>query len=436
MLPATGGRRDIAREAHYTVANPKIARVSASGVVEPLASGSTQVVITAGQAHATLQVHVTQGETYLPLDFRQDILPILTKAGCNGGGCHGKSDGRGGFQLSLFGYDPLGDYDSIVKKSRGRRLALASPQTSLLLLKPAAVLPHGGGRRLSPDQPEYQRLRRWIADGVPRESVDTPAIVRLEVRPSTPALGHDQQQQLAVTAIYSDGSRQDVTRVTEFRSNDTSIATVDDQGLVTSGDRTGETAVVCLYRGQTSVSRVMLPLAHPKEVWPGFAESNFIDRHIAAKLKELRVAPSPVVDDGAFLRASLQLAGRLPTVVELRAFLADRAADKRAAAVERLLASGQHADYFAQKWADVLRNKRRGQEPRLPGTMGFYDWIRSAIADRMPYDQFVRSVITASGNQAVNAPAQWYAEVRYLDRYVDDTAQVFLGVRIGCATVP
>jgi hypothetical protein len=433
QLP-TGERRDVAREARYAVANSKIARVSAEGVVEPLASGSTQIVVTNGSDQATVQVHVAHGEQFLPLDFRQDILPILTKAGCNGGGCHGKSDGRGGFQLSLFGFDPTNDYDSVVKKSRGRRLSLASPETSLLLLKPTAVLPHGGGRRLSPDQPEYERLRRWIADGAPREAGNMPTLVRLEARPSVPVLAHDQQQQLAVTASYSDGTRQDVTRLTEFRSNETSIATVDDQGLVTSGDRTGETAVVCMYRGQTSVARIMLPLANPKEAWPGFAKSNFIDRHIAAKLKELRVAPSPVVEDGGFLRrVSLQLAGRLPTVTEVRAFLANRSPDKRAAAVDRLLASGQHADYFAQKWADVLRNKRRGQEPRLPGTMGFYQWIRSAIADRMPYDQFVRSVITASGHQAVNAPAQWYAEVRYLDRYVDDTAQVFLGVRIGCA---
>lgn len=426
--------RDVTRSASYVVADPRVARVAADGVVTPLASGETEVFVTAAGQRSSVRVLVRNGADYLPLDFRRDILPILTKGGCNGGGCHGKSDGRGGFKLSLFGYDSDADYDSIVKTARGRRLSPSSPAASLLLLKPTAVLPHGGGQRLNGWDPESARLVRWIAVGAPRGSTGTAELVRLEVRPEAPVLSHNQQQQLAVTAIYADASRRDVTRLTNFRSNDTSIATVDEHGLVTSGDRTGQTAIVCLYAGRSGVSRVVMPLENPKVAWPPLAENNFIDRHVAAKLRELHVAPSSIVDDGSFLRrATLQLAGRLPSVDELRSFLAESDSGKRGRAVDRLLVSNEHADYFAQHWADVLRNKRRGQHERLQGTIGFYAWIRHAIADNLPYDQFVRCIITARGDPAANPPAQWYAEVRYLDRYVDDTAQVFLGVRIGCA---
>lgn len=431
---ADGRSQDATRAAAYRFADPTIAAVNALGVVEPRASGETQIEITIGGQKAVLPVHVTEGEHFLPLNFRRDILPILTKGGCNGGGCHGKLGGRGGFHLSLFGFDPANDYDSIVKQSRGRRLSLASPGESLLLEKPLGAVPHGGGTRLKREEPEFERLKRWIETGAARGEMNAPRVERLEVRPALRFAGHLKEQQIAVTAVYDDGSRRDVTRLTEFRSNDTSVATVDELGLATTAERTGETAIVCSYQNQVGVARIVVPLAQPSAPWPEFPVESFIDRLVLDKLHQLKVAPSPRVDDAGFMRrVSLQLAGRLPEVDELKAFLDDPASDKRAKLVDRLLASGPHADYFAQKWGDVLRNKRRGQAPRLPGTIGFNRWLRNAIAENVPYDQFVRAIVTASGSQAEYPPAQWYAEVRYLDRYVDDTAQVFLGVRIGCA---
>lgn len=372
------------------------------------------------------------------LDFTNDIAPIFTKLGCNGGGCHGKSTGRGGFKLSLFAFEPARDYDAISRGSRGRRIFPASPDESLLLTKATMSVPHGGGRRMEASDPEYALLREWIAADMPWGPSEAPRIQSLEIEPASPQLSLQAETPLVATAVYSDGSRRDVTRLTRFRTTNSAVADVDVRGVVRSETLAGETAIVAQYQGQAAVTRVIVPTAAPAadldRRLAEFPIRNFIDRHIAHKLKQLQVAPANAAEDGAFLRrCTLQIAGRLPTLAETTGFLEESAPDKREHLIERLLASQHYADHFAQKWSDLLRNKRRGQKPRIPGTIAFHRWIRNALATNMPYDQFVREVITATGNVTVNPPAQWYAEVRYLDRYVDDTAQVFLGLRIGCA---
>ena len=371
------------------------------------------------------------------LDFTNDVAPILTKVGCNSGGCHGKSTGRGGFKLSLFGFNPQEDFEAISRGSRGRRVFPASPAESLLLKKATMAVPHGGGRRLGTSDPEYAVLRAWIVAEMPWRE-DAPRIEQLQIAPAAPQMSPGAELQLKATAIYSDGSERDVTRLVRFNSGDPSIADVDVNGLVRTENRIGETPIVGLFQGHAAVSRVIVPTVNPTaEVSQRLAEfpiRNLVDRHVVEKLKQLRVPPTDVTSDGAFLRRStLQIAGRLPSLSETRTFLDDQSPDKREQLVDRLLASHDYADHFAQKWSDLLRNKRRGQSPRIPGTIAFHRWIRNALAANMPYDQFVREIITATGNVTVNPPAQWYAEVRYLDRYVDDTAQVFLGIRIGCA---
>jgi hypothetical protein len=443
-----GGRvRDVTRQARYRSSDPAVAEVDPEGVVGPRASGRAEIEVEVEGVRASVPVEVVRGEEWPAFDFPRDIVPVLTRAGCNGGGCHGKSDGRGGLALSLFGYDPPADYDAIVKGSRGRRVFPAHPESSLLLLKPTAAVPHGGGKRLVDGDPEAALLRRWIAAGMPWNHAAEHELVRIEVTPGFRALPKHAEQQVAVTAVYRDGTRRDVSRLAEFRSNDPSVATVDPRGLVTTSGRVGETAVVCLYQGRVNVARILVPLERAATTGTGtgtgtgsdgdgvdFPRGNFIDDHVLAKLRELNMPPSPRVDDAGFLRrASLQIAGRTPTLGEARAFLADRDPARRTRLVDRLVASGASADHFAQKWADILRNKRRKQKEREPGTLGFHRWIRNAIAENVPYDRFVRAIITAGGSPAVHPPAQWYAEVRYLDRYVDDTAEVFLGVRIGCA---
>ncbi|WP_406695991.1 DUF1549 and DUF1553 domain-containing protein [Singulisphaera sp. Ch08] len=435
--PQPDGRvDDLTRDARYKSLDLGVATVGTDGVVLPVSTGRTQIEISAGLFRTTIPVEVVQGDQFLPIVFAKDIVPILTKAGCNGGGCHGKSDGRGGFALSLFGYDPGADYDAIVKGSRGRRIFPAWPEESLLLRKPIGSVPHAGGKRLSASDPEYSRLLRWIAEGVSSHSQTESGLLRIDVEPKFRALRPRQRQQVIVTAVYRDGSTRDVTRTAEFRSNEPAVALVDDHGLVTAADRIGDTAIVCLYAGQAGVARMMVPQSLPdsKQEWADFPRTNLIDDHVLTKLRQLKVQPSPLVDDAGFLRrATVQIAGRIPTLAETQSFLGDRAPDKRTRLIDRLARSGESADHFAQKWSDILRIKRRKQKDRESGTLAFHRWIRNAIASNQPYDQIVRAIITASGNPSIHPPAQWYAEVRYLDRYVDDTAEVFLGVRIGCA---
>lgn len=431
-----GRQRDVTHEVAYRSGDAKLATVSDVGIIKPAGHGATSIEVSLGSHKVAIAADINHGDQYRPLDFTTDIMPILTRHGCNGGGCHGKSGGRGGFQLSLFGYNPAADYDSIVKQTRGRRIFPESPEQSLLVRKPSGAMAHQGGLKLPQDGEAYQRLTRWIATGTPWGDKAPPTLLGITATPGTCNLGAKANQQILVTAKYSDGSTRDVTPLTDFLSNDTAIATVDEKGMVTTGERIGETAVACKYEGQIAIARVQVPLVKPDDPsrWPSLPPGNFIDKLVMAKLKELNVPPSPLVDDAGFLRrASLQLAGKIPSPEEVQAFLDDADPDRRTKMIDRLLESGDHADLFAQKWASVLRNKLRSQKTRVPGTIAFHRWIRNAILDNMPYDQFVREIITATGSPTMNPPAQWYAEVRYLDRYVDDTAQVFLGLRIGCA---
>ncbi|HUG71705.1 MAG TPA: DUF1549 domain-containing protein [Pirellulaceae bacterium] len=399
---------------------------------------SCQMLLIACVAITLPALTTVQADQPSQLDFTNDIAPIFTKSGCNSGGCHGKSTGRGGFKLSLFGFTPQEDFEAVSRGSRGRRIFPASPDESLLLKKATMAVPHGGGRRLEVADPEYALLREWIAADMPWGPKDSPRIEQLQITPASPPMKPGDQLQLTATAVYSDSSRRDVTRLVRFNSGAPAIADVDAMGLVRTENRTGETPIVGLYQGHAAVSRVLVPTVNPADEvsqrLAAFPIRNFIDRHVVEKLKQLRVPAAETVDDGTFLRrGTLQIAGRLPTLSETTAFLEDSSSDKRERLIDRLLASQDYADHFAQKWSDLLRNKRRGQSPRIPGTIAFHRWIRNALATNLPYDQFVREIITATGNVTVNPPAQWYAEVRYLDRYVDDTAQVFLGVRIGCA---
>jgi hypothetical protein len=438
IVSADAGRftADVTREATLEIADGTIASVNSSGVVTPLKSGATKLTVTHGDSTATIDVTVSDGETELPLDFDRDIVPILTRRGCNGGGCHGKTTGRGGFRLSLFGYNPDLDFESITRDSAGRRVATHRGAASLLLQKPAMQVPHGGGKRLSSDEPEFSRLVRWIEGNTPRtfsrEAISA-SLQKLTLYPNQRSLRPESQQQIVATAHYADGTTQDVTRLVVFKSNEPTIAEVDEWGLVTTAKRVGETAIVASFSGQVAVSRIRIPLDRP---WtePDFPVRNTVDELVLAQLKSLGIPPSQVCSDQAFLRrATQQIAGRLPTLDEQQAFSKEPSANRREQLVRQLLHDPGYADHFAQKWSGILRNKRRGQTPRIPGTIAFHRWIRDAIAEDLPYDEFVRGVITAVGNVSVNPPAQWYAEVRYLDRYVDDTAQVFLGMRIGCA---
>ncbi|HVA48065.1 MAG TPA: DUF1549 and DUF1553 domain-containing protein [Pirellulales bacterium] len=366
------------------------------------------------------------------VSFVNEIVPVLTKAGCNAGVCHAKAgNGQNGFQLSLLGFEPLEDYEQLVKKARGRRLSFASPDHSLILLKASAQVPHGGGRRLGPSSEGYALLRTWIAQGAPLGSDAEPRLESFEVRPARGSITRGGQQQLKALAHYSDGSVRDVTGLALYESNNTAMAEVADRGLVRIHDISGNVAVMVRYQGRVAVYSASVPLGAPVENLP--PAKNFVDEHVFANLKQVGIPPSPVCDDATFLRrVSLDIAGRLPTEDEATALLTSSEADKRDKAIDLLLAGPDYADYFANKWTALLKN-RRDVESDKPANFAFHAWVRDSLLANKPYDQFVRELLAATGSVSGNPPVAWYGRVTEPKQQVEDVAQLFLGVRVQCA---
>ena len=429
---ASGATRDITREAVYSSTPEGIVTVDSTGLLTPKADGhATLTAQGPGGLQAALEVTVTHFVDDPQINFPNQIVPIFTKLGCNSGGCHGKASGQNGFKLSLLGFEPGEDYEHLVKEARGRRLFPAAPDRSLLLTKPINAIPHGGGQRLDRDSLEYRLLKRWIAQGMPYGKDTDPRVARIEVLPDHATLAGHGEQQIAVLAHYTDGSIEDVTRLAQFDPNNGEMAEVTPHGLVKTLGLTGDVAVMARYQGNVGVFRANVPLGAGVDALP--PAKNFVDDAVFAKLKALGVPPSPVCDDATFLRrVSIDIAGRLPTLDETKAFLADQDPAKRDRAIDRLLDSADYADYFANKWTAVLRNRR--QNPNyMHGTYAFHDWIRDNLYANKPYDQFVRDILTASGEIGDNPPVAWYREVKDTNQQVEDCAQLFLGLRIQCA---
>jgi len=367
-----------------------------------------------------------------PLNFVNDIEPVLTKASCNSGGCHAKAGiGQRGFRLSVLGFEPLEDYEHIVKEGKGRRVFSAAPEQSLLLLKAANIVPHGGGKRIEPGSEEFQTVVRWISEGMVYERESDPKLVSVEVEPARISLKARSTQQLRVHARYSDGSVRDVSRTALYEANDKSMAEASEEGLVTLQDLPGNVAVMVRYSGLVSVSSITIPLGAPVEKLP--ASKNFIDEHVFANLKRIGIPPSEVCDDATFLRrVSLDVAGRLPTEDEAKAFLGNQDPGKRDAVIEALLRSSGYADFFAGKWAMLLHNKRDLASDTV-SNFAFHSWIRDNLLENTPYDVLVRELLASTGEIGTNPAVAWFKRVKEPQQQVEDVAQLFLGVRMQCA---
>lgn len=443
-----GTQRDVTRSAVYSVPAPKASAKGPAivaitdGRITPQADGAASVQVTFKDAvtkqtvNATVPVQVAGFTTERRLNYANDILPILTKASCNSGGCHGKSGGQNGFALSLLGFDPDFDFNALTRESHGRRITLTAPDQSLLLTKAAGVVPHGGGAKMDFDSTSYRMLRRWIVQGTPKGKTNDPVVQAIEVYPRERSLIGTKEQQVRVVARYSDGSELDVTRAAEYKSQQPDILAVEHDGRIRTLDRTGEGAVMVRYMGLVDVTRITVPYSRnlPATAYAHFKPKNYVDELVLAKWRKLGIAPSDVSTDAEFIRrASLDALGTLPAIEEVRAFLADPAPDKRDQLVTRLLDRNEYADYWAGIWGDVLRNKRRNGEEHKRGTFAFAAWIRDSLAQNKPYDQFVREILTAQGNVSDNPTVVWYREVRNTVHQVNDTAQLFLGTRVSCA---
>lgn len=367
------------------------------------------------------------------VSFRNQVIPILTKTGCNSGACHGAAAGKNGFKLTLRGYDPETDYLTLTRQAAGRRTNLLEPARSLLLLKPTRAVPHMGGKRFATDSPEYQMIASWIAAGAPPPREKDARVQRLEVTPPARTLGDGQQVQLAVKARFSDGRVEDVTRWARFDSGDETVAAVDDQGLV-KAQGYGETAINVSYLSLVAQSRVAI--AFPQEVdaavFKAAARGNFIDDLVLKKLQQLHIAPSGPSSDAEFLRRGyLDAAGILPTAEERERFLADTAPDKRARLVDALLERPEFVDYWAYKWSDVLLVSTRKLNRK--NAQAFYGWIRDAVAANKRWDAFARELTTASGRSDEQGAVNYFLIHRNPIDLAENYTQAFLGVTITCA---
>lgn len=427
---------DVTRFAAYAVEPAHLATIDANGFLTPLANGSGRIVgkykgEAATDLTAELAFEVVGMEAIEPVSFPNQVVPIFTKFGCNGGGCHGKAAGQNGFKLSLLGFEPREDFEHLVNEGRGRRLFPADPSQSLLLTKAINVAPHGGGQRLQADSHEYRLMLRWIAQGMPYGNETDAVVSRIEVIPNERTLTRNSSQQLSVVAHYSNGKTEDITRTAQFDSNNADLATVNESGLVKLAEQAGDAAIMARYQGKVGVFRVSVPLGAEVADWP--AARNVVDEHVFAKLKSLGIPTSQLCDDSTFIRrATLDIAGRLPTLEESQAFLADKSETKFEAAVDRLLNSAEYADFFAKKWSAILRNKRDGQAEMF-NSFAFHDWLRTSFYENKPYDQVVRELLTATGSVETNPAVAWYREVANTESRVEDAAQLFLGQRIQCA---
>jgi hypothetical protein len=428
---ADGRLVDLTHDAKYAAGGA--VSVSDTGRVAPRANGPAEVIVRYGDKSARVPVTAEHVGENLPINFPNQVVPVFTKLGCNSGGCHGKRSGQNGFRLSLLGFEPELDYDTLVKEGRGRRLFPAAPDRSLLLLKATGQVPHGGGRKMDPQSDEYKVVRRWVAAGMPFGSESDPTVTRITVFPVHRTLARQSKQQVAVYAHYSDGTVEDVTRRAQFDTNDAEIAAVDGNGLVRTLSLSGEAAVMARYQGKVATFRATVPLGAKTPAWQ-FAEKTVVDKYTAKKWRELGLVPSGPCTDGQFVRrAYLDITGTLPTPKQVRDFVADQSADKRDKLIDALLETPAYADFFANKWADVLRVKRRGEQQRATGTFAFHAWIRDAVAADLPYSDFVRAILGATGDETTNPPTVWYKEVERPENFVDDVGQVFLGQRLACA---
>lgn len=421
---------DLTRQAIIESGDTEIARIEATQV-RGLHDGSTLLTISCNEIRIQIPVSVKSIAGYPPVDFANDVVPLLSKLGCNSGGCHGKSSHASGLKLSVFGFDAAADYDVLVKDGRGRRIFPASPEFSLFLRKATGVMPHGGGRRLIPQSPDYDLLLAWIRQGAPPAQPNAPVLVRLSVSPVERVLGQETTQQILATAHYSDGSQRDVTSAAGYASNAPAVADVDRSGLVRTSAIPGEAAIAVHYMGQ--VASVQLQLPRSGDFGPfEYPPQNDIDELVRVKLEKMQLVPSMLCDDPTFLRRVwLDTIGTLPTSDEVREFLADPRSDKRSRWIDRALDRSEYADYWALTWADILLVDRQKLGER--GAYEFHQWLRQQFATNRNYDQWVSELITATGNSGTNGPVNLFRAAETPEELARTVSQAFLGVRMECA---
>ena len=426
-----GSTTDISDTVTYSVVGSQVVEVGPDGTLRPLRNGSARVKAVYDGIAKEVSVTVRDAASPIPVSFRNEVIPVLTRAGCNQGACHGSQYGKGGFKLSLFGFDPDSDYVQIARKAGSRRIDVADPPRSLFLRKPLMQVAHGGGKRLKPDSADYRALIQWVAEGARSPNPKDAEVASLEVLPVERIMREGQPpQRLIVRATYSDGSIRDVTDRTRLSSLNDGIAKCTPDGIVSPVGR-GQTGITARYAGKVAVSTIIIPYADVATK-SKIQNPKSIDTLVEKKQRQLGLTPSPICDDQTFVRrAYFDLIGAPPTLDEIAAFTKELAPDKRVKLVDSLLARQEYADLWALKWGDLLRVNRVSLTPK--GAYVFAEWIHDQFRLNRPADQFVRDLILARGSAFTTGPVNFYRTASSPQDWGEAASQVFLGVRLQCA---
>lgn len=428
---ATGDVVDVTRLAKSTVAND-LATVSATGVVRPKVDGQGTITFTVADKTIDVPLSVSGQQAAHPVSFVRNVMPAMSKMGCNAGTCHGSLNGKNGFKLSLRGYDPLYDHRSLTDDIEARRINRAAPDQSMMLLKPAGVIPHVGGVLTQPGQPYYEAIRSWILGGV-KLDLDAPRVASIEIFPKNPVVPRPgMSQQMRLLATYTDGSVRDVTLEAFIESSNTEVAVPDKAGLI-SVIRRGEAAVLARYEGAYTATTMTVMGDREGYEWKDTPANSYVDELVYQKLKRVKSLPSELCTDAEFIRrVSLDLTGLPPTAEAVRAFIADTRDTKikRDDLVDKLVGNADYVELWTNKWSDLLQvnSKFLGEQ----GAFALRGWIKQAVASNMPYDQFVYTILTASGSTIENPPAAYFKVLRTPEETMENTTQLFLGVRFNC----
>jgi hypothetical protein len=428
---ADGRQADRSRDVSYQSLNPEVASVDRIGIVRPRANGTTHIVIRGADSQVAVPVVVVEFDEVMPIDFRTETVAALSRGGCSQGACHGSPQGKNGFRLSLRGFDPSLDIQTLTREGTGRRLDPFAPDQSLLLQKSTGAIAHGGGVRLREHELAYHLIRQWIAEGG-RDNAEPPTLERLEISPPAARLHESQpRQQLIAMAHFDDGTIRDVTDLAVFTVTNEAVVEVSPQGLV-EFHNTAEAAVLVRYLDKIQTARISYVDRDPNFQFAAPAIANYIDRHVFAKQRELQLRPARVTDDATFLRrVYLDLIGSIPTPTQARQFLDSADPQKRRKLVDELLDREEYPLFWALKWADVMRGNRETISQR--GVHNFHRYLVRTFESDRPFDQVAREILTSVGNTIEVPAANFYRVSRNPTDTAESFSQLFLGVRIQCA---
>jgi Protein of unknown function (DUF1553)/Protein of unknown function (DUF1549) len=435
---------DLTSQATFVSSDPKVARVDVHGVIYAVGNGAAEIVVTVKSQNGSPAIRVpvrVKDVVVLPsIGYTRDVMPILSKAGCNMGACHASQYGKAGFKLSVFGYEPTQDFAAIVRDRSERRVNFLEPEQSLILKKPTLQVPHGGGRRMKIGSIEYQTLAAWIACGAPGPNAADPVVTRIVAEPSRRIATPGAKQQLRVEAFFSDGTSRDVTPLAKFDSMDEGVLSVASDGLVTINGK-GQAPTLVRYEGQAATCHFMVPYSAHAEL-TGWKNQNFVDELASAKFRELGIEPSGLCSDATFLRREyFDAIGTQPTLAETRAFLSSKDPNKRTRLVDSLLGltgdpqldvhNDAYAAWWTLKWSDLIRNQSNDLGEQ--GMWAFHNWLSESFRSNKPFNRFVKELVTAKGSIYSVGPANFFRVNANPQDCAESTAQLFLGIRLGCA---